>query len=89
MPDGARHEAGGRGAQWGGGRALAALDEDLGLLVVAPVDVLSWNEELGEAARETTPGSATRELWITGVIADRARLELQQLDWIVHDRVHR
>lgn len=69
--------------------AMAAVDEAGVLIVAAPVDYLTWDTDLQEAAAAAPAGPAgSRELWITGKIDPRALHELARRGWTVREGIH-
>lgn len=69
--------------------ALAAVDQAGVLIVAAPVDYLTWDADLEEAAAAAPAGAAgSRELWITGKIQPRALHELDVRGWTVREGIH-
>ena len=59
-------------------------------VIMAPVDHLSWTEELAALARRRTalvsPDAGRRELYLLGSVSSRCRRELETLGWEVHDQ---
>lgn len=56
--------------------------------VFGSFDAVRWTEQVAQyegALRESLPADATRELWLTGSVSDRAREALVRRGWIVHD----
>ncbi|MET0503568.1 MAG: hypothetical protein ABW172_18765, partial [Candidatus Binatia bacterium] len=57
-----------------------------------PVDYLVWTEAVAEALDGANqlvnklPGVKGKELWLTGTLTPRARIELEKRGWLVRDR---
>jgi hypothetical protein len=71
-----------------GVRIPAARLADGRVLVAAAFDAGYWTADVAEyeAALHKAIGSGPCELWLTGSISDRAREELKQRGWEVHDQ---
>ena len=69
-------------------RIPAAKLADGRVLVAAAFDAGYWTADVAgyEAAVHQAIGDGPRELWLTGKISDRAREELKQRGWEVHDQ---
>ena len=75
-----------------GVRLPAAAREDGSIVVCGAFDAIYWTETVasGEAQlREAVAASAapTRELWLAGSVSERARRELTERGWLIHDGV--
>lgn len=82
-----RHERGERVAALLPGRPVVARLEDGTQVVPAPVDYLSWVEDVaGLAAREDLQVKS-REVLLTGRASPRAKRELETRGWTVRERV--
>ena len=57
------------------------------LVAMGPVDYLSWTEDAFVFARRTDLEAVRRSLWITGRASPRARAELANAGWLLHERV--
>ena len=57
-----------------------------------PVDYVSWTEEIARVVTTADnlanqlPGINDKQLWITGTLSPRARVEMQRLNWKVYER---
>ncbi|HYL70670.1 MAG TPA: hypothetical protein VEY89_05145, partial [Candidatus Dormibacteraeota bacterium] len=71
-----------------GVRIPAAKLADGRVLVAAAFDAGYWTADVAgyEAAVHKVLGDGPRELWLTGSISERARAELKQRGWEVHDQ---
>jgi hypothetical protein len=62
------------------------------LIVIAPLDFLSWTQSVSEATTQQTAdlkrisSNSKRELWVQGFISDIARAKLSALGWVVYDK---
>jgi hypothetical protein len=61
------------------------------VFVFGAFDAVYWTEQVAGYERSLEeslpPDAAGRELWLAGSVSERARSELQQRGWRVHDRV--
>jgi hypothetical protein len=55
------------------------------IVVVAPVDYVSWTEKAAGFARREDLAASRRDLWLTGKMSPRARTEFERLGWRVHE----
>jgi len=69
------------------GRTPSALTADGTLVVAAAVDLLFWTEDIAAAADRPVSGASKRQLWISGALSERTRLELKARGWTVHEGV--
>ena len=57
-----------------------------------PVDYVVWTEELARVVTTADnlanqlPGTSEKQLWITGTLSPKARVEMQRLNWKVYER---
>ncbi len=69
-------------------RIPAAETADGGQLIAAGVDAVSWTSEVAgyeKALHEALGGAVHRDLWIEGTVTARARAQLEQRGWVVHE----
>lgn len=70
---------------------LAARDEDDRLIIALPLDYLNWSRsahDTAEAMQKTLSqrNRSASEVWVEGIISDRAHQELHRLGWMVQAR---
>jgi hypothetical protein len=72
-----------------GVRIPAAQRADGHVLLIGAFDSVYWTQDVAgyeNALRQALPGDAPREVWLSGAISPRARTELSQRGWEVHDQ---
>jgi hypothetical protein len=70
-------------------RIPAAQRADGHVLLIGAFDSVYWTQDVAgyeSALRQALPGDAPREVWLSGAISPRARAELSQRGWEVHDQ---
>jgi hypothetical protein len=70
-------------------RIPAAQRADGHVLLTGAFDSVYWTQDVAgyeSALRQALPADAPREAWLSGAISPRARAELSQRGWDVHDR---
>jgi hypothetical protein len=70
-------------------RIPAAQRADGHVLLIGAFDSVYWTRDVAgyeSALRQALPGDAPREVWLSGAISPRARAELSQRGWEVHDQ---
>ena len=70
-------------------RIPAAQRADGHVLLTGAFDSVYWTQDVAgyeSALRQALPADAPREVWLSGAISPRARAELSQRGWDVHDR---
>jgi hypothetical protein len=59
------------------------------VLLAGSFDAIYWTEDVAgyeSALRKALPADAPREVWLTGAVSARAKTELSQRGWEVHDQ---
>jgi len=56
-----------------------------GVVVGAPVDYVSWTENVANFARRPDFASSSLDIWLTGRMSARARQEFERIGWRVHE----
>ena len=56
-----------------------------GLVVAAPVDYVSWTENIANFARRRDFAAGSLDIWLTGRMSPRARQEFERIGWRVHE----
>lgn len=72
-----------------GVRIPAAQRADGHVLLTGAFDSVYWTQDVAgyeSAVRQALPADAPREVWLSGAISPRARAELSQRGWEVHDQ---
>jgi hypothetical protein len=70
-------------------RVPAAQRADGHVLLTGAFDSVYWTQDVAgyeSALRQALPADAPREVWLSGAVSPRARAELSQRGWDVHDR---
>jgi len=73
-------------------RIMGARDAEGSMVLLVPVDYLTWNEKLAGALDSMSKASATRgkgknQIWLLGSASDMARAKLQEKGWNVQTQV--
>jgi hypothetical protein len=55
------------------------------LVVAAPVDYLVWTEGVANFARRPDFAASSLDIWLTGRMSPRAKLEFERIGWRVHE----
>ncbi|MBT5242133.1 MAG: hypothetical protein HN793_03830 [Rhodospirillaceae bacterium] len=63
--------------------AVTGITTDNRTVSAVPADHLIWSAGAKALADQSVSGDATRELWLTGSISDRAKAEFEQRGWAV------
>ena len=66
--------------------SLAGRTDQGQVVVVGPVDYLSWSNRLHEYATRAEFKDHSRSLWLAGEISEQGRKQLAELGWDIHSR---
>lgn len=66
-------------------RAVVGVTPTGALVIPAPVDYLSWTEQIARIASQRDLRAPVRSLWLTGRMSARAHLGLSELGWGLHE----
>ena len=70
-----------------GSGPIVARDSSGAVVVPAPVDYVAWTQRVAEFARRPDLKAQQRGVWLTGEVSPRARRELTNAGWTVHEGV--
>jgi len=66
-------------------RTVVGVTRDGALVLPAPVDYLSWTEQIARIASQRDLRTPIHGLWLTGRLSARAHLGLSELGWTLHE----
>jgi hypothetical protein len=66
-------------------RAVVGVTAAGALVLPAPVDYLSWTEQIARIASQRDLRAPIRSLWMTGRLSARAHIGLSELGWVIHE----
>jgi hypothetical protein len=70
------------------GGLVLGLTRDGEIVLPVAVDILYWTEELEQAVSGSRLHAGEPEIWVSGHVTSRARSELADRGWVVHERCH-
>ena len=69
-------------------RTIVGQDQRGAIVVEAPVDYVSWTEQLSYFAHRPDLQATRRTIWLTGQLSPLARTNFSSLDWVVKEKVN-
>ena len=69
-------------------RTIVGQDQRGAIVVEAPVDYVSWTEQVSYFAHRPDLQATRRTIWLTGQLSPLARTNFSSLDWVVKEKVN-
>jgi hypothetical protein len=69
-------------------KAIIGQDRNGAIVVQAPVDYVSWTQDISYFARRPDLQGHRRIVWLTGQFSPLARKNFQSLGWVINEKVN-
>ena len=66
-------------------RTVLGITPDSAIVIPAPVDYVSWTEQIARLAERPDLQASRRGIWLTGRMSARTQVGLSRLGWAIHD----